>query len=337
MKKMKKIENIKKYLLIMTLITATVAGAVACNGPEVLSETASEEITESTTETESETQTGDESESVSEEQTEERTEEQSEEVSEETVSAEKEEKTSEIPTEEVPEVSEEQFTVTDMDATMYAQRNCNVRKGPGTTYEKIGSLKLNDEVTVTGKTDNNWYRISFTGEDAYVSASLLSGEKVDTSVKETTPSDSGQESSEETNPPASDDDDFWDGFGLDFPEAQCYAEPKALELVNKLRREYGVQEVAWDSSAEEACKARAEAMRDNGKCDHGVDGGPPHAECLYQFMTVNPDKTAQASIRAYADEPNHYGLMMTGQYRYMCCATCIAEHGRSYNVLWMYN
>ena len=66
MKKMKKIENIKKYLLIMTLITATVAGAVACNGPEVLSETASEEITESTTETESETQTGDESESVSE-------------------------------------------------------------------------------------------------------------------------------------------------------------------------------------------------------------------------------------------------------------------------------
>ena len=49
MKKMKKIENIKKYLLIMTLITATVAGAVACNGPEVLSETASEEITESTT------------------------------------------------------------------------------------------------------------------------------------------------------------------------------------------------------------------------------------------------------------------------------------------------
>ena len=71
------------------------------------------------------------------------------------------------------------WTVTDMDKTMYAKSSVNVRKGPGTEYERLGSLSTNQEVIVTGKCNEyDWYRIDYNGNEAYVSINYLMDEKV---------------------------------------------------------------------------------------------------------------------------------------------------------------
>ncbi len=48
-----------------------------------------------------------------------------------------------------------------------------VRTGNSTKYKSLGKLKKNNKVQVTGKTSNNWYRITFKGKTGYVSGSYL--------------------------------------------------------------------------------------------------------------------------------------------------------------------
>lgn len=71
------------------------------------------------------------------------------------------------------------YTVIAMDAqTMYAQHTVNLRQGPATTYEKVGSLSTNQSVTVTGyveTTSNKWYQLS---TEEFVSAKYLGTGKV---------------------------------------------------------------------------------------------------------------------------------------------------------------
>lgn len=73
-----------------------------------------------------------------------------------------------------------EFTVTPMDATMYAATTCNVRKGPdANAYEKINTLYYAKEVKVTGKVNEaDWYQVSLDdGTTGFVSASLLTETK----------------------------------------------------------------------------------------------------------------------------------------------------------------
>lgn len=81
------------------------------------------------------------------------------------------------------------YTVEAMSATLYAQQAANVRSGPSTDYEVIGSLSLNKEVVVTGKASTGWYRISYNGGEGFVANSLLGSEKVvvQTPAPSTTP------------------------------------------------------------------------------------------------------------------------------------------------------
>lgn len=55
--------------------------------------------------------------------------------------------------------------------------NVYVRGGPSTDTEPIGSLELNDEVTILGE-ENNWYRIEYEDTEGYVAEKLISDEKV---------------------------------------------------------------------------------------------------------------------------------------------------------------
>lgn len=77
----------------------------------------------------------------------------------------------------VEEPKEPEITVTDMSAVMYATKDCNVRDGGSTSYKKIGSLKFNEEVTVTGICSTGWYRIEYNGGVGYVSGTLLTDTK----------------------------------------------------------------------------------------------------------------------------------------------------------------
>lgn len=85
------------------------------------------------------------------------------------------------------------YTFRDISATKYAKSTVNVRNLPDTDGEKVGSLSLNQEVTVTGQcNETGWYRIEFGGNTAYVSDSYLVDHKIETqSGTGTTASDTG--------------------------------------------------------------------------------------------------------------------------------------------------
>ncbi len=50
--------------------------------------------------------------------------------------------------------------------------NLNVRSGPSTSNEIIGSFKINDTVEILGKS-NDWYKVDYKGKQGYVSSSYL--------------------------------------------------------------------------------------------------------------------------------------------------------------------
>jgi len=83
------------------------------------------------------------------------------------------------PSQEAPAATPESFTVETYDPakTMWAVSNVNCRDGASTSYNKVGSLKQYEKVTVTGIASTGWYQI--TKEDGtivYVSNKYLSEE-----------------------------------------------------------------------------------------------------------------------------------------------------------------
>lgn len=78
------------------------------------------------------------------------------------------------------------YTFNDMSATKYAKSTVNVRNLPDTDGEKVGSLSMNQEVTVTGQcNETGWYRIEYNGNTAYVSDSYLVDNKIETQAEST--------------------------------------------------------------------------------------------------------------------------------------------------------
>ena len=62
----------------------------------------------------------------------------------------------------------------DVDETVYAISSVNIRSGPGTDYEIVGSLAYGQSIQRTGVRSNGWSRVELNGEDAYISSSYLS-------------------------------------------------------------------------------------------------------------------------------------------------------------------
>ena len=68
-------------------------------------------------------------------------------------------------------VSFPEYEVTELDEpmVMYASTSVNVRQGPSTDFEIVGSLKPGRDVTVTGQADTDWYEILYNEEKVFVS------------------------------------------------------------------------------------------------------------------------------------------------------------------------
>ena len=99
--------------------------------------------------------------------------------------------------EQLPAEKVADYTVTPMTATMYAQQAVNLRQGPGTNYDKTGSLSTNQSVEVTGYTDvasGKWYQLS---NGSFVSSKYLSTDKV--VIKTPTNNNSSNSSNNSTN------------------------------------------------------------------------------------------------------------------------------------------
>ena len=110
------------------------------------------------------------------------------------------------------ETTKPEYTVTKLDKTMYAKSTVNVRKGPSTDFDKVGSLSAGKQVKVVGQSDQTgWYLIQFDGKEGYVSNSYLQDKPVETTTpkptttkKPSTTSGGGSSAEETTTKPAGD-------------------------------------------------------------------------------------------------------------------------------------
>lgn len=73
------------------------------------------------------------------------------------------------------------YKITAMEAVMYVQQSVNTRKGPGSEYEKAGSLSKGQEVKITGQADNGWYQLE-DGTFITNSGSYIASTKPDTTT-----------------------------------------------------------------------------------------------------------------------------------------------------------
>ena len=103
-------------------------------------------------------------------------------------------------TESVPETSEEETEMTSQETTeeesteddidanvkeispakkLYVQYKVNIRKGPGSSYERIGEFDVNDVIDAIGKSDDGWYKFMYNDEPAYAYAEYFGENEVD--------------------------------------------------------------------------------------------------------------------------------------------------------------
>jgi len=80
---------------------------------------------------------------------------------------------------QVVETEEVGYTITQMEeVSMYASSAVNVREGPSTDFERVGSLRTGQEVKVTGEASTGWYEIAYGEAVGYVSDKYLQTEPV---------------------------------------------------------------------------------------------------------------------------------------------------------------
>lgn len=59
-------------------------------------------------------------------------------------------------------------TITEVNDTVYANRDANIRSGPSIRHQKIGDAKENTAFIRTGIYSNGWSKIIYNGEEAYI-------------------------------------------------------------------------------------------------------------------------------------------------------------------------
>lgn len=85
--------------------------------------------------------------------------------------------------------------------TMYAIEDGNVYIKPDESSEIKGEIKEEDEVHVTGRTSNDWYRVTWGNGEVYIKASLLSDKKPTAPTGSSNSGATNNNNSESTNEP----------------------------------------------------------------------------------------------------------------------------------------
>ena len=84
------------------------------------------------------------------------------------------------------------YTIEDCDMNKYATTDVNMRTEPTTDASKVGRVTQNEQVHVTGKTSNGWYRIEYNGTSGFSVAKYFADKPIEvvenvTDVPEPTP------------------------------------------------------------------------------------------------------------------------------------------------------
>lgn len=92
------------------------------------------------------------------------------------------------PLEDAPTPSSMESFITEEFAGTYfvtSSGGLNIRSGPSIQYDIIGNLPYGEEISVTGKVQNDWFEISFQGTNGFISAKYLSAKPPSTLPAET--------------------------------------------------------------------------------------------------------------------------------------------------------
>ncbi|MBQ6788281.1 MAG: SH3 domain-containing protein [Lachnospiraceae bacterium] len=92
------------------------------------------------------------------------------------------------PIDDAPNPStEESFIIEEFVGTYFVTSSggLNVRSGPSIQYDIIGNLSYGEEISITGKVQNDWFEIPFQGTNGFISAKYLSAEPPSTLPVET--------------------------------------------------------------------------------------------------------------------------------------------------------
>lgn len=64
--------------------------------------------------------------------------------------------------------AEGELQVTELSTQGEITSDVNVRKGPSTDYDKIGTVRVGETIPVTGETADGWYRVTYQGQEGYI-------------------------------------------------------------------------------------------------------------------------------------------------------------------------
>ncbi len=92
--------------------------------------------------------------------------------------------TSKTPNEAQPPKTQEELSYTDITEQVTAKEVVNLRKGPSTKYDIVGTLKNGEFLTRTGSSSSGWSRLLYNGEIVYAISSYLTTEVVDVPKKD---------------------------------------------------------------------------------------------------------------------------------------------------------
>ena len=260
---------------------------------------------------------------------------ETEEVTEE-ASEENGEEVSETPSEETPSETPE-YTVTDMEKTMYVQKSVTVREGPSTDYAKLGSLKQNDEVKVTGVASTGWYRFDYNGKTGFCSDKYLGESKVVASNTGGTGTGTDTGNTGDTHK----DGEIWIGENgnrykmvggqkymdvgggvwvavkpkLTVAYEETYNDMECFNAMNRLREENGLPPLAWNTENEAKARERVTSI--------GKDGGG-HSNPTHAGMSNGENVVAsfgEDAFHNYNRSEGHRNAMLSTSYTSCCCVS----------------
>ncbi len=251
--------------------------------------------------------------------------------------------------------------------TMYAKQSVNVRKGPSTDYEKIGSLSFAQEINVTGAADNGWYQFDFDGQKGYVSNKYVAMEKPEakaTASAGTSGASGGGSSSgggAVTGPytsaqidaalAAGDMDAAWAMYnaniaaltgeggsssgggsessgGTASTEKSTSTSSEFVDYLNQKRAEAGIPALAWDDSlASTACERAEEIVS-----DFSHNGA---RNCTGEIITGTTSSSVETWYGRFAGSPSHNANMMSDAHSKAAAAYC--KVGNTYYVVVLFS
>lgn len=216
------------------------------------------------------------------------------------------------------------YTISEVNETLYATTAVNVRNYPGVEGDKIGSLEYSQSITRTGIVDNGWSQIDYNGSIAFVKSDYLTPEKPQPKPE---PANQNEQTSD-NNASTSEEEVVSVQTNGSYNQS---AAQEVLNICNTLRAQNGLSPLSWSGALEEAAKIRAaEASvcwshtRPDGSQWYTV------SSATYGENLAKNYGTAQEAVNAWMESPTHRANILDGEFTQLGVAFYITPDGKWY-------